>query len=68
MQYRPHKTKIVATIGPASDQPEMLRALIEAGVDVALHFSHGDPDYHARVIARLREAAANTGRRVALLG
>jgi pyruvate kinase len=69
MQYRPHKTKIVATIGPASDQPEMLRALIEAGVDVArLNFSHGDPDYHASVIARLREAAANTGRRVAIMG
>ncbi|NBC13488.1 MAG: pyruvate kinase [Gammaproteobacteria bacterium] len=69
MQYRPHKTKIIATIGPASDQPEHLRALIDAGLDVArLNFSHGDPDYHASVIARLRQAAADTGRRVAIMG
>lgn len=69
MQYRPHKTKIVATIGPASDQPALLRALIEAGLDVArLNFSHGDPAYHAGVIARLRAAAADTRRRVAIMG
>jgi pyruvate kinase len=69
MQYRPHRTKIVATIGPASDQPETLRALIEAGLDVArLNFSHGDADYHATLIARIRDAAAATERRVAIMG
>ena len=69
MQYRPHRTKIIATIGPASDQPETLRALIEAGLDVArLNFSHGDADYHATLIARIRDAAAATERRVAIMG
>ncbi len=69
MHYRRHKTKILATIGPASDRPETLRALIEAGVDVArLNFSHGDPDYHATLIRRIREAAAATSLRVAIMG
>jgi pyruvate kinase len=64
-----HKTKIVATIGPASDQPEMLRALIEAGLGIArLNFSHGTPEYHASVIARIREAAEACERRVAIMG
>ena len=44
-----HKTKIVATIGPASESPEMLERLIRAGLDVArLNFSHGDFAGHAR--------------------
>ena len=65
IQVHPHKTKIVATIGPASDSPEVLRALIKAGLGIArLNFSHGDPDYHAAVIARIRNAATETGRRV----
>ncbi|MCG6939898.1 MAG: pyruvate kinase [Thiohalocapsa sp.] len=69
MQYRPHKTKIVATIGPASDEPEMLRDLIEAGLDIArLNFSHGDAGYHATLIERIRDAATATGRRVAIMG
>ncbi len=69
MLYRAHKTKIVATIGPASDQPETLQALIAAGLDVArLNFSHGDPGYHAALIGRLRDAAAATGRRIAIMG
>jgi pyruvate kinase len=69
MRHRPHKTKIVATIGPASDQPQILRALIEAGLDVArLNFSHGDAEYHAQLVARIRQAAADTGRRVAIMG
>jgi pyruvate kinase len=64
-----HKTKIVATIGPASDQPEMLRALIEAGLSIArLNFSHGSPEYHAAVIGRIREAAEACARRVAIMG
>ncbi|MCF7984019.1 MAG: pyruvate kinase [Thiohalocapsa sp.] len=69
MQLSPHKTKIVATIGPASDSPDMLRALVRAGLSVArLNFSHGDADYHAQVIERIRDAARETGRRVTIMG
>src|SRR5438067_4478193 len=63
-----HKTKIVATIGPVSESPEMLARLIHAGLDVArLNFSHGSPAKHAEVIQRIREAARETGRRVAIM-
>jgi pyruvate kinase len=63
-----HKTKIVATIGPASESPEMLERLIRAGLNVArLNFSHGDFAGHAGRIARIRAAAHATGRRVAIM-
>jgi len=63
-----HKTKIVATIGPASESPEMLPRLIRAGLNVArLNFSHGDFSHHAESIRRIREAARATGRRVAIM-
>ena len=63
-----HKTKIVATIGPASNSPEMLQSLIRAGVNVArLNFSHGSFDQHAEVIARIRAASRVTDRRVAIM-
>jgi pyruvate kinase len=63
-----HKTRIVATIGPASASPAVMRALIEAGMDAArLNFSHGDFASHARVIADLRAAAAASGRRLAIM-
>jgi len=63
-----HKTKIVATIGPASESPEMLVRLIRAGVNVArLNFSHGNPSKHAEVIRRIRDAVRETGRRVAIM-
>ena len=63
-----HKTKIVATIGPASDSPEMLERLIRAGLNVArLNFSHGDFTGHADRIARIRAAEKATGRRVAIM-
>ena len=63
-----HKTKIVATIGPASESPEMLVRLIRAGVNVArLNFSHGHPSKHAEVIRRIRDAARETGQRVAIM-
>jgi len=62
-----HKTKIVATIGPASESPEMLERLIRAGLNIArLNFSHGDFTGHAERIARIRAAEKATGRRVAL--
>jgi pyruvate kinase len=63
-----HKTKIVATIGPASDSPEMLERLIRAGLNVArLNFSHGVFDEHAGRIARIRAAQRAAGRRVAIM-
>jgi pyruvate kinase len=64
-----HKTKIIATIGPASNSPEMLERLIRAGMSIArLNFSHGSFDQHAEVIARIRTASRVTGRRVAIMG
>ena len=63
-----NKTKIVATIGPASESPEVLARLIRAGLDVArLNFSHGTPAKHAQVIQHIREAARESGRRVAIM-
>ena len=63
-----HKTKIVATIGPASDSPEMLERLVRAGMNVArLNFSHGDFSGHADRIARIRAAERATGCPVAIM-
>src|SRR6476659_4003982 len=63
-----HKTKIVATIGPASESPEMLTRLIRAGLNVArLNFSHGEFAKHGEVVKRIREAAREAGRRVAIM-
>jgi len=65
---RDHKTKIVATIGPASDSPEMIERLIRAGLDIArLNFSHGDFSHHGEVIARIRAVAEKVGRMVAIM-
>ncbi|WP_205695881.1 pyruvate kinase [Conexibacter sp. SYSU D00693] len=62
------RTKIVATIGPASRDPEVLVRLIEAGMDVArLNFSHGTHDQHAETAQRVRDAAGRAGRPVAIL-
>ncbi|MCL6446407.1 MAG: pyruvate kinase, partial [Alicyclobacillus sp.] len=62
------RTKIVCTIGPASESPEMLRALIQAGLDVArLNFSHGSYEEHAARIERIREAAKDVGKHVGIL-
>ena len=61
-------TKIVATIGPASREPEVLVRMIEAGMDVArLNFSHGTPAEHAETITRIRDASSRAGRPVAVL-
>ena len=58
MKAPDHKTKIVCTIGPASESPGMLRQLIEAGMDVArLNFSHGEFASHRRVVDGIRAAA-----------
>jgi pyruvate kinase len=62
------RTKIVATIGPASRDPEVLARLVEAGMDVArFNFSHGDLDLHAENAERVRAAASAAGRQVAIL-
>jgi pyruvate kinase len=63
-----HKTKIVATIGPASDTTEIIERLIRAGMGIArLNFSHGAFEGHAATIRRIREAERATGRRVAIM-
>ncbi|MGH2877405.1 MAG: pyruvate kinase, partial [Solirubrobacteraceae bacterium] len=62
------RTKIVATIGPASRDPDTLARMVEAGLDVArLNFSHGDRDLHAENAERVRAASAAVGRPVAVL-
>ena len=62
------KTKIVCTIGPASESPEILEQLIEAGMNVArLNFSHGDHVEHGERIKRIREASKKTGKIVGIL-
>jgi pyruvate kinase len=63
------RTKIIATVGPASWDQAVLERLLEAGVDVfRLNFSHGDRERHARTIESIRKAARQVGREVAILG
>ncbi|MBD8032297.1 MULTISPECIES: pyruvate kinase [Solibacillus] len=62
------KTKIVCTIGPASESPEMLNKLIEAGMNVArLNFSHGNHEEHAARIAAIRDASERMKQPVGIL-
>jgi pyruvate kinase len=62
------RTKIVATIGPASRDPETLARMVEAGVDVVrLNFSHATREIHAENAELVRAAASSAGRQVALL-
>jgi len=64
----PNKTKIVCTIGPASESQEVMEQMLLAGMNVArLNFSHGDFESHKRVIDTLRSASRATGRRVAIM-
>jgi len=66
MTYR--KAKIVATIGPASDDEKILRRLIETGVDVArLNFSHGVHTSHAETITKIRKLSNELGKPVTIL-
>lgn len=63
------RTKIVATLGPASDSRDTISALIEAGVDMfRLNFSHGTPEEHIERSRVIREISAARGREVAILG
>jgi pyruvate kinase len=62
------RTKIVATLGPASSAPERIRELMQAGVDVfRVNFSHGTADVHRTNVQRVREAADDLGRTVGVL-
>jgi pyruvate kinase len=62
------KVKIVATIGPASTAPDVMRAMIRAGMDVArLNFSHGSPDDHRKRIQQLRLAAKKENKFLGIL-
>ena len=62
------RTKIVATVGPASRDPETLARMVQAGVDVfRLNFSHGNLELHAENAERIRTAASQVGRPVAIL-
>ncbi|MFD1426010.1 pyruvate kinase [Kroppenstedtia sanguinis] len=62
------RTKIVCTIGPASEQPETLRKLVQAGMNVArLNFSHGNHEEHLRRIERIRQVEKELGQTVAIL-
>ena len=63
-----NKTKIVATVGPASNSKEMLRALVKEGVDVfRLNFSHGTHEDHLKVITNVRELNEELGTKICLL-
>src|SRR5436305_12930320 len=64
----PLRTKIVATIGPASRTPAVLRQLIEADVNVfRLNFSHGTHDEHSAVLQNIRTLSREAGRHVGIL-
>jgi pyruvate kinase len=68
MKLPDHKTKIICTIGPASDSPLVMEQMIRAGMDVArLNFSHGDFDKHRKVVENLRAVARATGKRLAIM-
>jgi pyruvate kinase len=62
------KTKLVCTIGPASESPEMMLKMINAGMNIArLNYSHGDFAGHAQVVKDLRNAARLAGKRLAIM-
>ncbi len=64
-----NKTKIIATIGPATSSVPMLKKIIKAGVDVCrVNFSHGDWDTHLEVVNNIRQAMKEVGSNVAILG
>jgi pyruvate kinase len=66
---RGRRTKIIATVGPASWDADVLSRLIDAGADVLrLNFSHADRDRHARTVEAIRAGAERAGREVAVLG
>lgn len=68
MRYPVNKTKIVCTIGPATESIEMMEALLRAGMNIArLNFSHGNFNTHGDIIKKLRQASANTDKRLTIM-
>ncbi len=68
MKSLTHRTKIVATIGPASSSPEMLKPMLQAGINLArLNFSHGSYQEHARMVSRLRSVSQELDLRIILI-
>ena len=62
------KTKIVCTLGPASDSVSEITKLIQAGMNVArLNFSHGSYEHHTKIIKNLRKSEKKTGKRIGIL-
>lgn len=62
------RTKIVATLGPASNSPQMIRKLLDAGVNVfRINFSHGNPADHVKVMKLVRQVSGKAGQPVAIL-
>ncbi len=69
MKLPGNKTKIIATIGPASMRKKVLEAMIKAGMSVArINFAHGNFEQHEKTIKRIREVSERINRRVAILG
>ena len=69
MSFQLRRTKIVATLGPATDDQKVLTDMVRAGVDVVrINFSHGATADHARRLELVRNAAAKAGRYVGVLG
>jgi pyruvate kinase len=65
---RNRRTKIIATLGPASSEPDQIRKLINAGVNVfRQNMSHGDHDYHKETYARIREISAELDQPIGIL-
>jgi len=68
MAFPANKTKLVCTIGPASDSPQILEKMLFAGMNVVrLNFSHGDFSSHQETIKKIRAASHATGRQVAIM-
>jgi pyruvate kinase len=68
MAFPANKTKLVCTIGPASDSPQILEKMLLAGMNVArLNFSHGDFPSHRATIQKIRAASQATGKQVAIM-
>lgn len=65
----PRRTKIVTTLGPATDRDGILEGIIRAGADmVRMNFSHGTPEDHIQRANQVRDIAAKLGRHVAIMG
>ena len=62
------RTKLICTLGPASNTPRLVRALVEAGASIfRINFSHGTPKEHARSVTLVREVEDVVGRPLAVL-